>query len=84
MNDDMYGLEDQLFLWEDWDEMGMYSLHFYNCELKVPIGYIPAGTKFPSITMDFAHSCMQINLDKDGKNYITFKLNISVGEEIKE
>jgi len=80
---DMYGLENQLFSWKEWDEMNVMGLVFYDCTLKVPIGDIPVGTTFSSISIDFGHSLMQLYLDYSGENYLEFKLNLSVGEEIK-
>ena len=39
-------LEQQIFSWEDWDELDVGDLIFYDVTLKVPVGEFPAGTHF--------------------------------------
>lgn len=77
----MSSLENQLFAWQGWDEMGVSCLQFYDVELIVPIGEFPVGHKFSSAFMDNEKSivCFYDANDKESK----FKLNLSVGEEIK-
>lgn len=74
-------LENQLFCWESWDEMGVACLQFYDVELVVSIGEFPVGHKFASAFMDNEHSIVAF-YDEDN-NESKFKLKLSAGEEIK-
>lgn len=58
--EERYGLEDQLFDWDGWDDNGIMCPQFYKVVLKVPVGPFPVGHQFP---------CAFFNGDK---SYISF------------
>lgn len=75
-------LESQLFYWENWDEMDVNCLQFYDVELVVPIGEFPVGHKFPTAFFDSANSIVAF-YDENNKE-TKFHLKISVGDQIME
>lgn len=75
-------LEGQIFDWSDgWDELDTAVLLFYTVVLRVPVGKFEAGTKFASAIMDCQKS-MLVLIEKDETEH-KFRLNLTVGEEIK-
>jgi hypothetical protein len=88
-------LECQLFSWTGWDG-DPECLTFYEPILKVQIGKYPPGTKFDLATILFDKSLLQFDntgeweVDEKGRKTHAdnipmgvYKLNLSVGEEIK-
>lgn len=90
----MEPLENQLFKWKEWD--GDHEcMVYYNPVLKVQIGKHPAGTKFDSASILFDKGVLQ--LENYGPEIVEghvrrreaiytaeYKLNLTVGEVIKE
>ena len=84
-------METELFSWDGWD--GDHEcMVFYNVTLKVPVGDIPAGTKFDSAVINHTNEgkgVLQLNNygeEKDGVGEVNlvaeFRLHIKVGERI--
>ena len=77
-------IEMEYFSREGWDQLDTAAFVFYDCVLKKPIGDIPAGTKASSISVSFDHSTLEVCLDgEDYENTRTFKIGLSIGDEIK-
>ena len=72
------GIENQLFTWESWDEVGTMSLQFCDVQLKVQIGDFPIGTKFDCAVFDSESEVLQLFDDKTKTRY-EFPLMVSVG-----
>lgn len=79
---DRASLENQLFFWQDWDELdSSMSMQFYDVELKVAVGDFPIGTKFPSAYI-LGDNSLLVLTDNNDKQF-SFALNISVGEAVE-
>lgn len=73
-------MENHLFEWEAYDEIGVAALNFYDCTLKVQIGKFVVGSIFSSIYVDFSQGLLAMC---DGEQEVAkFNLLLSVGEEI--
>lgn len=76
-----YGLEDQLFTWDGWDDNGPMALQFYKVELKVPIGEFPVGTKFPVAFFNGDHSILSLMDENDVEH--AYELLVSTGKKLE-
>jgi hypothetical protein len=74
------GLEDQLFLWDGWDENGPMALQFYKVELKVQVGEFPVGTKFAVACVDGEKSVL--TLIEENETEHAYELRLSVGNKL--
>lgn len=52
-------MENQFFTWGGWDTIDTMDFFFYDCELLVPVGEYPAGTKIKSIAMMYSSGVME-------------------------
>lgn len=72
-------MEREFFDWDNWDELDVTALQFYNCVMKKDVGPIKSGDKINCIAVDFQHGYM-IFYNEDGtkelhKESISIKLN---------
>ena len=77
-------MEKQLFDWKEWSEVDVLVQQFYNCVLKQRIGAYPIGTYFDWIVVDYEKGTIQLCPYKHQENWRTFKLNLTIGEEVNE
>lgn len=76
------GLENQIFVWEGWDDNGPMMPQFYNVELVVPVGEFPKGHKFPVAFFNGDESTISFMDENDVEH--TFALLLSIGEKIEK
>lgn len=75
-------VSDQLFSFEKWDSLDEGCYCFYDIVLKVPIGDLPVGAKAKSVTVDFQHGFIVIEVyDEFGTKVLERReLLYSIGE----
>ena len=75
-------MEKEFFKWEGWDPVDTLVLSFYNCTLIKQIGKFPPGFQASVITMDYEKGRISIYLEDDLGTEVSYKLNLSIGDEI--
>lgn len=76
-------LEEQIFEWEQWGEVGEPgSLQFADVTLKVDVGEFKAGTKFAAAFWSGSTGTVAFRT-ADEKTHI-FRLAVAVGEKVDE
>jgi hypothetical protein len=58
-------MEGQLFDWKSWDTIDTMDFFFYDCELLVPVGQYPIGTKIKSIAMMYGSGVMEFYAEEE-------------------
>lgn len=61
------GLEQQIFLWEDWGDYGDGNLFFYDVELIVDVAPYKKGQKFNGAAFIIDNSTVEFFNDIDGE-----------------
>ena len=76
-------IEQKIFTWTGWDEVGDFTLYFYNAVLLVPIGDFPVGRKFDGCMIDATGSriVFQEYINDNIVEY-AFELSYSVGKRL--
>ena len=74
-------LENQIFVWDGWDDIGTIIFLYYNVELIVPVGEFPVGHKFPSAVFNGEESF--VSFMDENKVQHTFELSLSVGKKME-
>lgn len=70
----------QLFTWENWDQMEIGDLQFYDVTLKVQVGEFAPGTKFPAAFLIGSQSMLVLMDEKDQEH--AYPVLLSTGEKI--
>lgn len=81
MNTEKVGLENQIFVWEGWDDNGPMMPQFYKVELLVPVGDFPVGYKFPVAFFNGDDSTITFCDESD--NHYTYQLILTVGKKVE-
>lgn len=75
-------MEQQLFTFNDHDDISTLVFNFYCCILKVPIGKYKAGKEFNKITLDYERSLIELYDDTD-EPVARFELLLSIGKPLQ-
>ena len=75
-------IENKLFTYEKFRDLGSGTLDFWNVVLTVSVGSFPAGTKFPSAIISTPASMLGF-MDQHGKVH-AFNISLSVGEKVSD
>jgi len=75
-------MERQLFEWENWDEVDVAFLQFYQCKLIVDIGPYKKGDMLSCIAINYQDGVLEVYSD-DGEAIYRQKLILSLGETVK-
>jgi len=78
---DRQPLEQQIFTWENWQDMGPSNLQFMDVELIAPVGDFPVGTKFPAAFFLGEASLLVLIDDKEEEH--AFELKVTTGERVQ-
>lgn len=74
-------IENQLFSWEEWDQVDTVMFSFMNCKLLVPMLGFPPGEMFSHIFMDYENSQIRLFKNSDDESPVkTGTLRLSVIE----
>lgn len=73
--------EQQLFSWEDWDDIDDVTFMFYDVRLKVDIGQHKAGTHFASAAVNWQYGELELK-DSAGAIYY-YDLKLTVVDDLK-
>lgn len=72
-------MEQQLFTWENWDDIDTLAVMYYNVMLKVAIGPFKPGAQLESVYLDYDKSIIQVW--KDNKSIWEGALRLVVEEK---
>jgi hypothetical protein len=72
-------IENQLFYWKGWDELGVNDLQFYDVVFQTKVGPYNAGDTAPCVAMLLSESKIVV-YDGDSEAYVG-RLVVSVEDE---
>jgi len=79
MTNKIDSFENQIFSWEEWEEISTMCFQFENVVLKIPVGEFKIGERFERVFIDYENSMINLYPTNNGKEY-AYMLHPVIGE----